>query len=378
MKVAYLSGAQGSLGNHDCRFLRSLVSKGYETYLITFHPDDISDDVKGIEELKIIHVKPKILRKFQRYFYFTRIFRFNKIVNLIKPDVIISVNTWNNGFLASFSSFHPHICIPMGSDIMIHPYQYFLCRFFNKYALKRTDLIAPDCLRVKELIMDEYGIPEEKIFIFFWGVDLNMFYKGADRCKIRDKMGWGDKKIIIMNRHFEEVYAVTDFVGSLPYILEKREDVRVFLIGDGRLRNEILEKINKYDLHEYVYAPGRVSRGEMVEYLNNADLYVSSSLSDGTSVSLLEAMACELPVVCTEIPSNREWIKDGYNGYLVPIKNPEQLAEHILTLLSDEEQMKIMGKRNLEIVSERGSWGANINLFDSKIRNTATYAKNKS
>ena len=368
MKVAYLSGGQPSLGNHDCRFLRSLVNKGYETYLICFHPDDISDDVKRIEELNIIHIKPKILRKFQRCFYFTRIFRFNKIVNLIKPDVIISVNTWNNGLLASLSGFHPHICIPMGSDIMIQPYQYFLCRLFNKYTLKRADYIAPDCLRVKKLIMDEYGIPEEKIFIFYWGVDLNMFYKGTNSGKKRDKMGWSDKKIIIMNRHFEEVYGVTDFVESLPYILEKQEDVRVFLIGDGSLRDKILERIKKHNLHEYVYAPGRVSREEMVEYLNNADLYVSSSLSDGTSVSLLEAMACELPIVCTDIPANREWIKDGYNGYLVPLKNPEKLAERILTVLNDEEQMKIMGRRNLEIVSERGSWKANIDRFDSIIR----------
>ena len=59
----------------------------------------------------------------------------------------------------------------------------------------------------------------------------------------------------------------------------------------------------------------------MPAYLNAADIYVSTSLSDGTSLSLLEAMACSLPVVVTDIPANKEWITDGHNGFLCCRKN---------------------------------------------------------
>lgn len=97
----------------------------------------------------------------------------------------------------------------------------------------------------------------------------------------------------------------------------------------------------------------------MPAYLNASDLYVSSSLSDGTSLSLLEAMACGLPVVVTDVPAILEWVADGENGLVVPRQSIEELAEAIVHLLENEDLAIEMGNKNLVIAKERADWNKN-------------------
>jgi glycosyltransferase involved in cell wall biosynthesis len=106
----------------------------------------------------------------------------------------------------------------------------------------------------------------------------------------------------------------------------------------------------------------------MAMYLNAADIYISTSLSDGTSCSLLEAMACRLPVVVTDLPAIREWVKDDVNGYLVPSENSAALAERIVTLLGNEPLRDQMGTRNLVIAQERADWERNFSILEEIYR----------
>ena len=85
---------------------------------------------------------------------------------------------------------------------------------------------------------------------------------------------------------------------------------------------------------------GRVPHDRMPELLTQTDIYVSTSLSDGTSVSLLEAMASGVFPIVTDIPSNREWINDGENGFLVPAGKEINLADRIIGTIRNEGLME--------------------------------------
>lgn len=102
----------------------------------------------------------------------------------------------------------------------------------------------------------------------------------------------------------------------------------------------------------------------MPDYLNAADVYVSTSLSDGTSLSLLEAMACALPVVVTEIPSNKEWVINGQNGFLAPPKNPNEVSKRVLTVLKNSNIREEMGQRNLSIAKDKADWIKNVDKLE--------------
>lgn len=94
--------------------------------------------------------------------------------------------------------------------------------------------------------------------------------------------------------------------------------------------------------------------------------YISSSFSGGTSVSLLEALSSGLPVVVTDVPSNLEWVQDGYNGNIAPIGDHLKLSVAIIDLLSKSEKMMEMGKINLKIAEEKVCINKNLNrLLDT-------------
>jgi glycosyltransferase involved in cell wall biosynthesis len=116
-------------------------------------------------------------------------------------------------------------------------------------------------------------------------------------------------------------------------------------------------------LHGLVLFAGRVERTELADYLNAADIYVSTSYSDGTSLSLLEAMATGLPAVVTDVPANLEWIRDGYNGYIAKRGDAESVGESMQRLLDDPAQCRIFGGRTLEIAATKADWNRNFEKF---------------
>jgi glycosyltransferase involved in cell wall biosynthesis len=101
--------------------------------------------------------------------------------------------------------------------------------------------------------------------------------------------------------------------------------------------------------------------------LKNSDIYVSTSLSDGTSASLLEAMITGLACVVSDIPGNKEWIVDGVNGMLFPARNHEKLAEKMIQLARDAELRKKLGEKAILTVRKRANWQENSKKFFEKL-----------
>lgn len=110
---------------------------------------------------------------------------------------------------------------------------------------------------------------------------------------------------------------------------------------------------------------GRISDDDFPYYVASADVYVSTSLSDaGLASSTGEAMACGLPVIVTEDPDNRDWIADGINGFVIPVKNPEILAKRIVELIKNERMRKEFGKINSEIITERNDYDTEMSKME--------------
>ncbi len=365
MRICYLSFV---LDIHDYRFLTALMRRNYDVYLVSYlskqRYSEVPKMIRDIKGLKIIHRKFNFTMKY-KFFFPLMVLDLRNLVKRIRPDLLHTGYVLNDGLVGALSGFHPVLSMPYGSDILIEPERSLLRRMIIKYAIKKADMITCDCETVKNKIIQMTGFEEDKIVIFPWGIELDKFYPdSAKSFAIRKKLGWVDKKILIMNRNFEAVYGTQYFIESLPAILNEEPATRVFIIGSGSLEKWIRDLVNERGLNKFVTFIGKIPIDEMPYYLNAADIYVSTSLSDGTSLSLLEAMACGLPVVVTEIPANKEWVINGQNGFLVPTKNPGEVSKRVLTLLKNSNIREEMGQKNLAVAKDKADWDKNVDKLE--------------
>jgi glycosyltransferase involved in cell wall biosynthesis len=200
-------------------------------------------------------------------------------------------------------------------------------------------------------------MPDDRIAVFPWGVDLNQL--SPDKASaLREQLGWQDMFIVLSTRSWEPLYGVELIVTSFIEALKDQPSLRLLMLGDGSQRAELLDRLEQAGLRERIHAPGTVEPEELPAYYRAADLYVTASHSDGTSISLLESMACGLPAIVSDIPSNKEWVVPEGNGWWFQDGNLAELSERIANSATSE-QLHEMGRRARQIAEERGDWKAN-------------------
>ena len=118
-------------------------------------------------------------------------------------------------------------------------------------------------------------------------------------------------------------------------------------------------------IEKYVKFEGAVPNNDIGKYLAMSDLFVSTSLSDGSSVALVEAISCGLPIVATKVPAFFEWIKDDYNGKFVDFGDSLSLSKVINELLKDDTKLDSMRRFNLKIGDEKTDWNKNYEILES-------------
>lgn len=364
MKIAYLSTGTNV---YDRRFLKKMIERGYEAYLISYYHEQI--DVK-IEGVQVLHYLYHDVVRFNRLSGLQVAFHLRKVLRSIKPDILHTGYVQHHGYYGALTGFHPTLLMPWGSDILIEPGKSYYKRMVTKFTIKKADIITCDCQVVKDRIIELTGYPSEKIVIFPWGIDLNTFQ--PKRSMARERLGWDGKKILIMTRQFEPIYGIEYFIEALPAIIKQFPDTKVIFVGSGPLEGEYRERIKNLGLKEYVLFTGWVNETEMADYLNASDIYVSTSLSDGASCSLLEAMACGLPVVVSDVPANEEWVENVVNGYIVPRKDSARFAERIVELLNNDSLREHMGQHNLEIAQKRANWDKNFDILEGIYKTLTT------
>lgn len=140
--------------------------------------------------------------------------------------------------------------------------------------------------------------------------------------------------------------------------------LRLLWPGSGSMAGEVHDFIDQHNLQEVVTTPGRLSPEELAGWFRAAHAYVSCAQSDGTSISLLEAMATGLPVLVTDIPSNREWVREGENGWLAAGGSADDFEEKMLRIARlKPSERAAMGERNQKIVAARADWDRNFPLL---------------
>lgn len=360
MRVLYFS--EGYSG-HDYRFLSKLAQSGHETFYLRLRQSAVASETRPLPP-GIMVIEWSGSRGAPNWWTAWRFLKnFKKIVATVKPDLIHAGPVQTCGFLVALSGFKPFLLMSWGSDILSEARRSLAAKWVTRFTLRRSGMVQCDCLAVRDEARRLLPMDADRFVIFPWGVDLSQFCPRPSKLGLRQKLGWEKARIIISTRSFEPIYGTEVFLDALSEVLETERAVRVVMLGAGSLEGKVREFIQRHSLHDRIHLAGRVSNELLPDYMNEADLYIATSLSDGTSVSLLEAMACGLPVLVSDLPANREWVQLGVNGWLAKKGDTRALAAEIRRALSEESSWPGMAKTNVEVARQRADWDKNFPLL---------------
>lgn len=195
--------------------------------------------------------------------------------------------------------------------------------------------------------ISRFGCPFEKIRLIPNAIDTERFKPGTEI---------EEKQIVWVGRFVPEK-GLKYLIEAARIVISEVQDARFLLVGYGPLKGKIKKMVKNFGLPQAsVQFVGPLEREQIVEILKKASIYALPSLKEGLPLSLLEAMACEKPVICSNIPGINEVVSNGQNGILVPSKNPKALADAILLLLSDKKFGSKLGKKARKTMIKKYSW----------------------
>lgn len=249
---------------------------------------------------------------------------------------------WNSAAIAYrplFDTGIPVVVSCRGSQINVAPHN--PRRFSIREGLRETFRRAAAVHCVSEAIKREamqYGLDPAKAWVIRPAVDPNFFHPAEPRSR-SDK---GVFRVIttgslIWHKGYE--YALM----AIRQLVDAEVPVRLDIIGDGPERQRVLYTIHDLGLENHVRLLGRLSPEQVRDRLQQANVFLLSSLSEGISNAVLEAMACSLPVVTTDCGGMREAVTDGVEGFVVPVRDPEAMARALMRLWKDKELRQRMG-----------------------------------
>ncbi len=382
INLLYVSSSLESI--HEYRFLKFIsADRGINLIVVTCEPKSIHENILGLG-IKIIkspeadfNIDLPIFRRISlEYRHFKFVSFISNIIQKYNIDIIHSGWLTLDSYDTLKTGFHPVLAMSWGSDVLNDPYMEnpHTSRWFRrklKYVAENADAIYCDASIVAESIVKLTGINSSKINVFpQLGIDVSVFKPDITlRNKMRNELNIADYKVLIMTRNFSPVYGIDIFIKSIPAVLEEVPNLYIILVGSGQQYDYLNNICHNINIQDNVKFMGTVPNGSLPNILNAADMYISTSHSDGTSLSLLEAMSCGLPVVISDIPSALEWIRDDINGYIVKRNDIQDTSRGIIDLLKNPDKMTLFGRRNRAVALDKIDIYKNYDKLSSIYRN---------
>jgi L-malate glycosyltransferase len=343
---------------HDHRFLTSLVESGQEVFFLRLERRGLQVEDRSLPPA----VNQVVWRGGRKPFRWRDVpallASLRGVIRKVRPDVLHAGPIQTTGFLAALSGFRPLVVMSWGSDLLKDADKNRWMRWVTGYTLRRSTTFTGDCAAVRDKALT-FGVPQERIFTFPWGINLETFSPGpADG--LRARLGWQDQFTVLSLRSWEPIYGIDVLLRGFARAAQQNPNLRLLLLGGGSLAGMVHQMIQQHNLEHRVHLGGLVNQNELPRIYRSADLYVSASHSDGSSVSLMEALGSGLPSLVTGIPSNREWVREGQEGWLFSDGDDAALAEKILHAASlPKERLSVMGLQARARAEDRADWKKN-------------------
>jgi glycosyltransferase involved in cell wall biosynthesis len=276
-------------------------------------------------------------------------FSVKKILKKIDPDFVNPHYITSHGFLAALIKKTTKFRFKLiqsawGSDILVTPFKSKIYYLLTEFCLNTSDLVTSDSEYMTKVIKDIFPV---QTLTFIFGLDK------LPQINIKEK----NRSLFYSNRMLSENYNIDKVIRLFHKISATNEDARLLISHDGPKRHELEKLVKDLQIGDRVKFKGFLSHVDQISLYRKSQFYISIPTSDSTSVSLIEAMAYGCIPIVSDIPANKEWIKEGRNGI---IYDPQTAFEQAEIILSKQEQIMI---ENRKIVEKRAIFPKSMKLY---------------
>lgn len=350
MRICYLASAT-VVNTHTHRWINYFAEHGWKVDLITWRAPAYSEIHPDINVHRLLLPPHYIAR-------YGALLEVAWLLKKIRPDIIHAHYLAHYGILAGLYSsllgFRPMVFTAWGSDVLVDAKGFK--RLLIKRSLRRADSITCDAKHIIKQLA-ELGADPDKIKLIYFGTNTRKFTRKQRSEKLREELGIFNAPAVISLRNLAPTYDVESLIMAIPLVLREVPEAKFLIAGDGNQKVKLKALAESLGVINSTKFVGFISNDELPQYLASSDIYVSTSPSDGgLAASTAEAMACGLPVIITDFGDNGKWVKDGVNGFLIPLKNPEALASKIIHLLRNEGDRRKFGQAGRKVIEEKNNY----------------------
>ena len=351
MKVLLLADANSP---HTFKWATSLAQKGVYVYVFTL-AEASNSPLNEIENIEIIANSQNTSNgsDWLKIKYLTVINRLKKLLKKIKPDILHAHYASSYGILGALSGFHPFLISVWGSDIYEFPNKSFLHKKVITYNFKSADFILSTS---RDMIGEIAKFTNKKVELTPFGIDLQKFVPKENKSK-------SNEIVVGTIKALEKVYGIDILIKAFAQVKNNHPELnlKLLIVGKGSQIESLKNQCKQLKIFDSVKFTGFVDYSSIVSYYHQLDVFVAVSRSESFGVSVIEASACEIPVVVSDVGGLPEVVENEHSGFIVKRESVEQTVEALEKLITNEELRKSMGKKGRDFVKTFYNWDDNVN-----------------
>lgn len=338
---------------HMKRWVHGLVSCGHQVHLITQDAGVDFPLARSVTELPYngglgYYLNARALRK---------------VLTNLKPDIVHAHYASGYGTLLRRTNYHPYILSVWGSDLLVFPKKSILHHSLLKNNLDSAARICSTSHCMRRELMDNFNVPDSKIFITPFGVDPQKFFPMTRK---KDFLTIGTVKTL------EKVYGIDRLIEVVSSVIKQlhaegnhflADKIRLVIAGAGKDQLALTNLAAERGISGIVNFMGHVDQDSVPQVLNKMDIFCAFSRSESFGVSVLEASACAIPVVVTNVGGLPEVVRNTRTGYVVNEWSRSEAAAVIKQLLLSENLRNELGAAGREFVLKEYTWSRSLSIM---------------
>lgn len=351
--ICYLADASNP---HTIKWCNYFKNKGYNIHVISLNAGEIEGVTVHNFSFNVKELKNE--SPFKKIKYITAIGKIKKLVKDIKPDILHAHYASSYGLIGSLLNYHPYVISVWGTDIYDFPNGGIIQNKIIKYNLKKADYIFSTS---KDMARETNKYTNKKIYITPFGVDMD-FFKPNENLKAKE----GSFTIGTI-KTLEKKYGIDYLIKSFKIIKDKNIniDLKLKIGGSGSQLENLKELVKELNLEKDVEFLGRISLDEVSNVFNTFDIAVFPSLKESFGVAAVEAQACGIPVIVSNVGGHPEVVLDGETGLIVESENTDELSEALLKLINNKDLRENISKNTRNFIKENYELNLNFNDIEN-------------